>query len=84
MEENNKTQLEIGDVIHCWDLLMYQYGTYTITSVTKTLAKSNDTTFFRKIDTEVSKPKKEHTDNEYIGEVIKKPVYGSRRFFVVK
>ena len=80
MEENNP-QLQVGDVIHGWDLLATQRGIHTITSVTKTLAKTDGTyAFYRNISTEVTKP-----NDNYLGEVkMKTLVGGSRRYFKVK
>ena len=76
-----ENELQIGDVIHGWDLLTHQRGIYTITSVTKTLAKTNGhIVFYRKITHNNSAP----SDN-YKGEVNMKTITGgSRRYFIFK
>ena len=73
-------QLEIGDIIHGWDLLKFRRGSdMVIESLTKTLGKSGYHSFVRKINENVTKP-----NEDYVGEVKLKTECGSRRYFVLK
>lgn len=67
-----KTLLEVGDKIQRFDTAMTKEisSVYTITEVTKTLAKTQTKTFRREIDYSPIKPKK-HT-NKIIGKVYTK------------
>lgn len=81
--DSMENKLDIGDQICGWDLMKYRLNVQTIVSVTKTLAKiENGTSFKRYIKTDVTLPN--DGEFEYVGEVERKESYGSRRYFVIQ
>lgn len=75
-----KPQLEIGDVIKRFEITVEIDIEYKITSVTKTLAKTDlGRSFFRDINYNTTKPR-----SHYIGEVKRKgEMIDSNRYFLV-
>lgn len=75
-----KPQLEIGDVIKRFEIIVEIDIEYKITSVTKTLAKTDfGHSFFREINYNTTKPR-----SHYIGEVNRKgEMINSNRYFLV-
>ena len=75
-----KPQLEMGDVIKRFEITLEIDIEYKITSVTKTLAKTDfGHSFFRDINYNTTKPR-----SHYIGEVKRKgEMIDSNRYFLV-
>lgn len=74
----NKKLLEIGDTIKRWEVSKEMDIVYTITSLTKTLAKTaNGKAFFREINYNITKPM-----DHYLGEVKFKGNSVSNRYFI--
>lgn len=77
----SKTLLEVGDRLKRWEVVREVGVIYKITSITKTLAKTDDgRTFYRDLNYDTSKPME-----NYLAEVRCKELTSlGKRYFLIK